>query len=94
MWEVGKELEFSALEGCSVEHDLDHFTLFMEEPAAQVRDILSGILLFGPKWGKKDERGYAGKDAEYGIVFQKRKIPPNLTAMPNPCKERPVASSR
>jgi hypothetical protein len=53
-----------------------------------------GILLFGPKSGKKEEGGYAGKDAEYGSVFQKRKIPPNLTAMPNPCKESPLASSR
>ena len=31
MGEVGKELEFSALEGCSVEDHLDHLTLFMEE---------------------------------------------------------------
>jgi hypothetical protein len=34
MGEVGKEGKFSALERCSVEHDLDHFTFFMEEFAA------------------------------------------------------------
>jgi len=72
LWEVGKELEFSALEGCSVEHDLDHLTLFMEEPSAQIGDFLLGILLVSAKWGKKDERGYAGKDAKHGFIKSER----------------------